>query len=89
MLARNHLLDLVFKLRICAVGEIESGNVYILVTLSMYEFQELLYTLMWMDKCGTEAEPSRVIKKNVFYLPEYRELCYSLLLNFDPVKFSK
>ncbi|CAG7818750.1 unnamed protein product [Allacma fusca] len=52
-------------------------------------YQELLYTLLWMDKCGTEAESSRAIKKNVFYLPEYRELCFSLLLNFNPVKFSK
>lgn len=59
--------------------------------MALKAYQELLFTLLWMDKYGSEAvkESSRVIKSNVFYMPEYRELCFSLLNSFDPVKLSK
>lgn len=54
-------------------------------------YQELLFTLMWMDKEEEETvqDASRAIKQNVFYLPEYRELCLGLLHTYEPVKLSK
>lgn len=59
--------------------------------MALSAYQELLYTLLWMDKYGDESvkESSRVIKSNVFYLPEYRELCFGLLNTYDQVKLSK
>jgi timeless len=59
--------------------------------MALKAYQELLFTLLWMDKYESETagESSRVIKSNVFYLPEYRELCFSLLNTYDPVKLSK
>jgi timeless len=59
--------------------------------MALNAYQELLFTLLWMDKYGNEGvkESSRVIKSNVFYLPEYRELCLGLLNSYDPVKLSK
>ncbi len=37
-----------------------------------------------MDKYGSESirNSSRVLKSNVFYVPEYREMCLVLLLNY-------
>jgi timeless len=59
--------------------------------MALKAYQELLFSLLWMDTYGDESvrESSRVIKSNVFYMPEYRELCFSLLNTFDPVKLSK
>lgn len=53
--------------------------------------QELLMTLTAMDKSdnSTVRESSKVIKNNIFYVVEYRELILMLLLNFDEVKFTK
>lgn len=34
-------------------------------------------------------ESSKVIKSNVFYVPEYRETILALLLCFDEVKMSR
>jgi len=41
-------------------------------------------TLNAMDKCSSESirNSSRVLKSNVFYVPEYREMCLVLLLNY-------
>ncbi len=59
--------------------------------MSLKAYQELLFTLMWMDKDEDESvqRSSRAIKKNVFYLPEYRELLLGLLNTYDPIKLSK
>ncbi|KAJ9574818.1 hypothetical protein L9F63_008017, partial [Diploptera punctata] len=59
--------------------------------LALRAYQELLMTLMAMDKCDnpTVRESSKVIKSNIFYVVEYRELILVLMLNFDEIKFSK
>ena len=53
--------------------------------------QELLMTLTSMDKSDDLAirESSKIIKSNIFYVVEYRELILTLLLNFDEIKFTK
>lgn len=47
-------------------------------------------TLCFMDKSpdGTVRDSSKVIKSNVFYVLEYRELVLTLLLTFDEMKMS-
>lgn len=59
--------------------------------MALKAYQELLYSLIWLDKDGDERvkDASRTIKSNVFYLPEYRELCLGLLTTYDPLKLSK
>ncbi|XP_043579591.1 protein timeless homolog [Bombus pyrosoma] len=59
--------------------------------LALKAYQELLYTLMAMDQSADRGvrESSKVIKSNVFYVPEYRETILSLLLCFDEVKMSR
>ncbi|PNF20164.1 hypothetical protein B7P43_G00605, partial [Cryptotermes secundus] len=44
-----------------------------------------------MDKSDNSMirESSKVIKSNIFYVVEYRELILTLLLNFDETKFTK
>ena len=37
----------------------------------------------------TVKEPSKVIKSNIFYVVEYRELILTLLKNYDDIKMSK
>nr|CAD7447612.1 unnamed protein product [Timema bartmani] len=57
----------------------------------MHSVKELLMTLTAMDK-STDASvrnSSKVIKSNIFYVIEYRELILMLLLNFDEVKMSR
>lgn len=53
-------------------------------------YQELLMTLSAMDKCGCPnvVNSSRVLKSNVFYVPEYREMCLVLLQNYKETKHS-
>lgn len=53
--------------------------------------QELLYTLLAMDQSTDRSvrESSKVIKSNVFYVPEYRETILSQLLCFDELKMSR
>lgn len=46
---------------------------------------------MAMDQSADRGvrESSKVIKSNVFYVPEYRETILSQLLAFDEVKMSR
>ncbi|XP_076297468.1 circadian regulator timeout [Lasioglossum baleicum] len=59
--------------------------------LGLKAYQELLHTLMAMDQSADRGvrESSRVIKSNVFYVPEYRETILSQLLNFEEVRMSR
>jgi timeless len=45
-------------------------------------------TLQAMDKCEDDAvrQSARVIKSNIFYVVEYREMCQMLLQSYDPAK---
>ncbi|EFX80319.1 putative TIMEOUT/TIM-2 protein, partial [Daphnia pulex] len=54
------------------------------LNVALCAYQELLMTLNAMDKYGSESirNSSRVLKSNVFYVPEYREMCLVLLLNY-------
>lgn len=58
--------------------------------LAVRAYQELLMTLSAMDKYGSESvrKSSRVLKGNIFYVPEYREMCLVLLQNYKEVKHS-
>lgn len=53
-------------------------------------YQELLMTLSAMDKYGPDSvrKSSQVIKSNVFYVPEYREMCLGLLQNYKETQHS-
>ncbi|XP_012535516.2 protein timeless homolog isoform X2 [Monomorium pharaonis] len=59
--------------------------------LALKAYQELLNTLMMMDKNRDDGvrESSKIIKSNIFYVPEYRETILSQLLCFDEVKMSR
>ncbi|KAL6268795.1 hypothetical protein P5V15_001919, partial [Pogonomyrmex californicus] len=59
--------------------------------LALKAYQELLNTLMAMDKSKDNGvrESCKIIKSNIFYVPEYRETIFSQLLCFDEVKMSR
>ncbi|CAK9795773.1 Protein timeless homolog [Anthophora quadrimaculata] len=59
--------------------------------VALKAYQELLCTLMAMDQSTDHGvrESSKVIKSNVFYVPEYRETILSQLLCFDELKMSR
>ncbi|KAG8452506.1 hypothetical protein GDO86_004335 [Hymenochirus boettgeri] len=56
--------------------------------LALKAYQELLTTVNEMDHSKDEAvrESSKVIKSNIFYLMEYRELFLALFRKFDETK---
>nr|XP_022919507.1 protein timeless homolog [Onthophagus taurus] len=58
--------------------------------LSLLAYRELLMTLCFMDKSEDEGvrRSSQVIKSNIFYVLEYRELILTLLLTYDELKMS-
>ncbi|XP_076654997.1 circadian regulator timeout isoform X2 [Halictus rubicundus] len=59
--------------------------------LGLKAYQELLHTLMAMDQSADRGvrESSRVIKSNIFYVPEYRETILSQLLCYEEAKMSR
>ncbi|XP_058798651.1 protein timeless homolog isoform X2 [Phymastichus coffea] len=59
--------------------------------LAVNAYQELLYTLIEMDKCADQGvrSSSRVIMSNIFYVPEYRETIFQQLLNYNELTMSK
>ncbi|XP_072751003.1 protein timeless homolog [Anoplolepis gracilipes] len=59
--------------------------------LALKAYQELLNTLLAMDKSIDHGvrESSKIIKSNIFYVPEYRETILSQLLCFDETKMSR
>ncbi|XP_029159250.1 protein timeless homolog [Nylanderia fulva] len=59
--------------------------------LALKAYQELLNTLMAMDKSTDHGvrESSKIIKSNIFYVSEYRETIFSQLLCFDETKMSR
>ncbi|XP_044599449.1 protein timeless homolog isoform X2 [Cotesia glomerata] len=54
-------------------------------------YQELLHTLSWMDKSLDKdvRDSSKVIKSNIFYVPEYRETILGQLLSYNGLKMSR
>lgn len=58
--------------------------------LALLAYRELLHTLSFMDKSDDfmVKESSRVIKSNIFYVMEYRELILTLLVMYDELKMS-
>lgn len=58
--------------------------------LALLAYRELLFTMSVMDKSGDLAvrQASKVIKSNVFYVFEYRELLLTLLVMYDELKMS-
>ncbi|XP_032684190.1 protein timeless homolog isoform X2 [Odontomachus brunneus] len=59
--------------------------------IALKAYQELLNTLMAMDKSTDHSvrESSKIIKSNIFYVPEYRETIFSQFLYFDENKMSR
>ncbi|XP_011305481.1 protein timeless homolog [Fopius arisanus] len=59
--------------------------------LALKAYQELLHTILAMDKTTDRGirDSSKVIKSNVFYVPEYRETILSQLLCYDGLKMSR
>lgn len=59
--------------------------------LALRAYQELLHTLLAMDKSPDKGvqNSSKVIKSNIFYVPEYRETILSQLLCFNELKMSR
>ncbi|XP_031834411.1 circadian regulator timeout [Nomia melanderi] len=59
--------------------------------VALKAYKELLHTLMAMDQSADRGvrESSKVIKSNVFYVPEYRETILTQFLSFDEVKMSR
>ncbi|CAG9855567.1 unnamed protein product [Phyllotreta striolata] len=58
--------------------------------MAILTYKELLLTLLAMDKSTDEnvRESSKVIKNNLFYVPEYREFVLTLLISFDELKLT-
>lgn len=59
--------------------------------LSLRAYQELLQTMLAMDKCTDQSvkESSKVIKSNIFYVLEYREFILQITLAYDDTKMPK
>lgn len=59
--------------------------------LALLAYRELLQTIMAMDKSpdGTVRDSATVIKNNIFYVLEYRELILTLLMTYDELKMSE
>ncbi|KAG5899963.1 hypothetical protein JTB14_034534 [Gonioctena quinquepunctata] len=57
---------------------------------ALLAYCELFNTLFAMDKSpdGSVRDASKVIKSNIFYVPEYREFILTLLINYDELKMS-
>lgn len=58
--------------------------------LALLAYKELLLTLCAMDKSNDETmrKSAKVIKSNIFYVLEYRELILTLMVTFDELKMS-
>ncbi|KAG8233129.1 hypothetical protein J437_LFUL010359 [Ladona fulva] len=58
--------------------------------IALRAYQELLMTLHAMTTSQDQKirDSANVIKSNVFYVVEYRELCLVLMNSYDPVKMS-
>lgn len=58
--------------------------------LALLAYRELFHTLCVMDKSpdGTVKDSAKVIKSNIFYVPEYREFVLALLVNYNELKMS-
>lgn len=58
--------------------------------LALRAYQELLMTISVMDKHQNESvkNSARVLKGNLFYVLEYREMCLVLLQNYKEDQFS-
>ncbi|XP_012279584.1 protein timeless homolog [Orussus abietinus] len=59
--------------------------------IALKTYLELLNTLLAMDKSSDEGvrESSKIIKNNIFYVPEYRETVVSQLLCYNEQKMSR
>ncbi|XP_022243537.1 protein timeless homolog [Limulus polyphemus] len=61
------------------------------IHLALKAYQELLMTLAVMGKSPEEAvqKSAKIIKGNIFYMVEYRDLLLTLLMNYDEVKLPR
>lgn len=58
--------------------------------MAVRAYQELLMTINAMDRYGSDEvkRSSRVLKSNIFYVLEYREMCMVLLQNYKETQHS-
>lgn len=59
--------------------------------LALLAYKELLLTICVMDTSpdGQVRDSAKVIKSNIFYVLEYRELILTILVTFDELKMSQ
>lgn len=58
--------------------------------MAVRAYQELLLTISAMDRYGSDEvkRSSRILKGNIFYVLEYREMCMVLLQNYKETQHS-
>ncbi|XP_076324577.1 protein timeless homolog isoform X2 [Tachypleus tridentatus] len=61
------------------------------IHLALKAYQELLMTLAVMDKSQEEAvqKSAKIMKGNIFYMVEYRDLLLTLLMHYDEIKLPR
>ncbi|MGH0182841.1 UNVERIFIED_CONTAM: hypothetical protein FKN15_010252 [Acipenser sinensis] len=72
----------------CERRDWEGCSVLVVMHLALKAYQELLMTVNEMDRSKDEniRESARVIKSNIFYLMEFREIFLALLRRFDETR---
>uniref|UniRef100_A0A8C4EBT3 Timeless circadian clock n=1 Tax=Dicentrarchus labrax TaxID=13489 RepID=A0A8C4EBT3_DICLA len=85
---RRSALNVRLFLREFCVDFLENCYNRLMMHLALKAYQELLLTVNEMDRSQDESirHSSNVIKSNIFYLMEYREIFLTLLRKFDETK---
>uniref|UniRef100_A0A4W6EZJ7 Timeless circadian clock n=1 Tax=Lates calcarifer TaxID=8187 RepID=A0A4W6EZJ7_LATCA len=85
---RRSALNVRLFLREFCVDFLENCYNHLMMHLALKAYQELLLTVNEMDRSQDESirQSSNVIKSNIFYLMEYREIFLTLLRKFDETK---
>uniref|UniRef100_A0A8D3BMD0 Timeless circadian clock n=1 Tax=Scophthalmus maximus TaxID=52904 RepID=A0A8D3BMD0_SCOMX len=85
---RRSALNVRLFLRDFCVDFLENCYNRLMMHLALKAYQELLLTVNEMDRSQDEGirQSSNVIKSNIFYLMEYREIFLTLLRKFDETR---
>uniref|UniRef100_A0A7N6FFM4 Timeless circadian clock n=1 Tax=Anabas testudineus TaxID=64144 RepID=A0A7N6FFM4_ANATE len=85
---RRSALNVRLFLREFCVDFLENCYNHLMMHLALKAYQELLLTVNEMDRSQDESikQSSSVIKSNIFYLMEYREIFLTLLRKYDETR---
>uniref|UniRef100_A0A665TTC1 Timeless circadian clock n=1 Tax=Echeneis naucrates TaxID=173247 RepID=A0A665TTC1_ECHNA len=85
---RRSALNVRLFLREFCVDFLENCYNHLMMHLALKAYQELLLNVNEMDRSQDESirQSSNVIKSNIFYLMEYREIFLTLLRKFDETR---